>query len=215
MIVIDINKDLENLIPRCVRNIGLPENFSGVSVGYIAASDPGFQEMRSAKGQPVRTPRQFFPGAESVICICLKLTEKGVRDEQQTAADAAAEGRALDDIPLGGNAVENLMVGGFFWTDEEDDIYHTPAERALDRVNDEVSQYLEGTGFRAYPIPCAGSFDTRHLTDFWSNEAAAAYAGLGTVREDGVFVTPDGAECRCSTVITGARLVKDAPIEEW
>jgi ferredoxin len=79
---------------------------------------------------------------------------------------------------------------------------------ALDVLAHDVSRWLAGRRFRAFPVPGSSPYDTERLEGIFSHKLAAHLAGLGWIGKNSLLLTRAfGPRVRLVTVLT------DAPLE--
>ncbi len=95
-------------------------------------------------------------------------------------------------------------------------LYHYNVLNArLDDIALRLSNLLQKAGYVAYPIPASQRHGKDHLQSIFSHRMAARLAGLGWIGKSCCLVTPQaGPRVRLVTVLTGAPLPPDAPMED-
>ena len=84
----------------------------------------------------------------------------------------------------------------------------------LDDIAVRVSQYIQGAGGRALPIPASQLLDKTEWTSYISHKAVAIAAGLGWQGKSLLVVNPKhGPRIRLTTVLTDLALVPDLPLK--
>ena len=77
----------------------------------------------------------------------------------------------------------------------------------LDRIAGAVAAEIEGSGYRALPIPHSGSYDRARLQAIISHKLVAHMAGLGRIGKNSLLITKKhGPRVRWVTVLTDAPL---------
>lgn len=173
---IDLGRDLENLIRRGVRDLGRGDIFRQPLIGFAAADDSAFEDVTLPDGQKMRTPRSLLPGANTVISWFLPYT-KEICDR---AARAENEDLCRQEI-------------------------YEEAASTYERLTDWVCGYLEGSGYRGYPMPLPERVDDWDRKDAWSHRIAAQAAGIGKMAGKRLL-TEKGTAGICGTIITSARV---------
>lgn len=77
-----------------------------------------------------------------------------------------------------------------------------------------IANYLERTGWRAYPVPASYGVYPDHLAGLVSHKLVARAAGLGWIGKSGLFLTKqEGPRVRLATILTDAPLAAGKQIE--
>ena len=86
--------------------------------------------------------------------------------------------------------------------------------RALDLLAYDVTRWLTGRGFKAYPVPGSTPFDLDKLKGIFSHKLAAHLAGLGWIGKSCLLLTDRfGPRVRFVSVLTDAPLETGSPLD--
>ncbi|MBR5338098.1 MAG: 4Fe-4S binding protein [Lachnospiraceae bacterium] len=171
------------------------EIYDSPLIGFADAADPLFEEFKKKEiiGEPYRSPKEWLPGAETVISIFLPYTEqvrKSNRGNPERTSNGWLHARVEGHELL--NAYIKKVVGYF-------------KDKSLDCIAPLLDpgfkvQFHEGTHHGAEGISAASSWSERH---------AAYVCGLGTFSLTRSLITKKGAAGRYGSVIIGAKYDPD------
>lgn len=146
-------------------------------LGYAAASDPLFEEVRRRVGPTYELPESLLPGARTVIAYFIPFTEE-----------------ITAQVPAAGSEISpDAWAFGYIETNE-----------LLERIGCSVVANLVKQGFRAIALPPTHHFDKKLLVSDWSHKHAAYIAGIGTWGLHQMLITQSGCCGRFGTVVTDA-----------
>jgi len=147
-------------------------------VGFAAAGDPAFEDLKRLVGPEHMLPADLLPGAASVVSFFLPFAAEVVE------ANRVRKGRVAHEW-----AVAYL---------ETNDLIGTVCER--------VDEELRNEGFAAAFAPATGNFDRETLTSAWSHKSVAVIAGLGSFGLHHMVITEAGCAGRFGSLVTTAVL---------
>jgi epoxyqueuosine reductase QueG len=85
----------------------------------------------------------------------------------------------------------------------------------LDLIASIVASYIQGNGYRAFPLPAAERIDDERICAQFSHKLGARLAGLGWIGKSCLLITPDnGPRVRWVTVLTDAPLKPTGEVME-
>jgi epoxyqueuosine reductase len=91
--------------------------------------------------------------------------------------------------------------------------HYAKVNALLDLIALRASQYLQGLGFKALPIPASQALNTTEWYSYISHKAVAIAAGVGWQGKSLLVVNPQhGPRIRLVTVLTDADLDPDEPV---
>ncbi len=128
-------------------------------------------------GEWVKTPRELFPEARSVISYFVPFTKEV----------ALAPRRCENGTPLWG---ESYVV----------------INTCFDEINRAAADFLQSRGYASYLIAATHTYNEADMKSMWSHRSAAAAAGLGSFGANRMLITPKGSAGRFCSVITAAEL---------
>jgi ferredoxin len=122
---------------------------------------------------------------------------------------AVSMAMCLNDAIVEGHDPDTLPRQSAYWHHVYDVV--TPA---LDALAYDVSRWLAGRRFRAFPVPGSTPYDSERLEGVVSHKLAAHVAGLGWIGKNCLLLTRAfGPRVRLVTVLTDAPLAVSAPID--
>ena len=87
--------------------------------------------------------------------------------------------------------------------------------RALDFLAYDITRWLAGRGFKAFPVPASTPYDFDKLEGIFSHKLAAHLAGVGWIGKSCLLLTdPFGPRARFVTVLTDAPLKAGATLDK-
>lgn len=94
--------------------------------------------------------------------------------------------------------------------------YHYHAmNRFLDDLAMRAMNWLQGSGYRAFPIPTSQTINIKDQEGLLSHKMVATRAGLGWIGKNALLVTPKfGPRLRLTSVLTDAPFKTGKPVEE-
>lgn len=146
-------------------------------VGYAAAEDELFAEVRRRVGPTYELPTTLLKGARAVIAYFVPFTEAvafpGKPGEGSLSSDAWAYAYIETNI-------------------------------LLERIGQAVAGHLKTMGYEGTALPPTHHFDTERLVSDWSHKHAGFIAGLGTWGLHQMLITGAGCCGRFGSVVTSA-----------
>ncbi len=172
-----LEKRLEEIIIDKLEELNRPDLFRKPCVGFSAADDKMFEELKTLIGPWHYLPSDILPGAKSVISFYVPFT-KAVAGEPKTSEHNSKKwGEAYEVIN------EHFAV-----------------------ISDAVIDVLESEDYVGIKIPATHTYDPKDLICKWSHRSAAVIAGLGSFGANRLVITEKGSAGRFCTVITTAPL---------
>jgi len=173
---------MRELIERTVRSVvGEADTATAYRpplVGFAAAEDPAFEDLKRLVGPEHVLPTDLLSGAASVVSFFLPFAAEVVE------ANRVRKGRVAREW-----AVAYL---------ETNDLIRT--------VCDRLAEELRGAGFASASAPATGNFDRETLASGWSHKSAAVIAGLGRFGLHHMVITQSGCAGRFGSLVTDAVL---------
>ena len=173
-------QEITKKIKQEVAALNRPDFFREALVGFSAAADPRYDELKQIIGQWHQHPKALLPEAKSVISYFVPFTREVLKTPR----------KAKMATPLWGEAY--LIIN-----------------EAFDRIGETLCAFLEEQGFSAQMIPATHTFDPKDMKSLWSHRSAAAIAHLGVFGANRMLITEKGSGGRFSTVLTSAPLTPD------
>ncbi len=92
--------------------------------------------------------------------------------------------------------------------------HYRQANIALDHIAFRVSAFIQAKGYKALPVPASQIMDWKREKGHLSHKNIGRLAGLGFIGRNNLLVNPEfGARFRLVTILTEARLERDAPLQ--
>lgn len=175
---------IKHMVPYDFRNV-LPEGdnkpiFDLPLVGVAAAADPLFERFQNSEvvGPQHRLPREWLPGAQSVVSVFLPFSEHIFRSYKKESRYSSLE---FSSGKWNGSKFLNVV------------------RRCLIR-------FFEQQGGHAIAPNIDPRYDTDSGLPFWSERHVAFAAGVGTFGLQQVLITERGGYGRLCSIITTLRL---------
>ena len=161
-----------------VATAGTQTAYRPVLIGFAAADDPAWAELRRLADPNHGLPSDLLPGAASVVAFFIPFATEVVRANWGGQGPSPEWTLAYRET----NALINRILG---WL-----------PRAL----------ASAWGVRAAAAPATANFDQVTLSCTWSHKSAAAIAGLGSFGLNHLLITEAGCAGRCGSLVLDAPL---------
>ena len=165
-------------IRREVAEAGTLTRYREPLVGFAAANDPRFPELRRVAEATHLMPQDLLSGARSAVAFFLpfdyQVVEANARHKEQVAlewAEAYVE--------------TNALIG---------------------RITARLTQALAERGIRAAAEPATHNYDPTTLVCRWSHKSVAVIAGLGSFGLHRMVITDSGCAGRFGSLVLDAEL---------
>jgi epoxyqueuosine reductase len=166
---------------RTVAGAATVTHYREPSVGFVAADDPRFLELRRVIGPAHLLPQDLLPGARTVVSFFLPfardVVEANARHKEQVAREWAVA-----------YVETNALIG---------------------RVTAQLVEILAERGVRAVAEPATHNFDPVSLVSRWSHKSMAVMAGIGSFGLHQMVITDSGCAGRFGSLILDADLAGD------
>jgi epoxyqueuosine reductase QueG len=149
-------------------------------VGFVAADDPGFAEVRQLLGPSHAMPHDLMPSARSVVALFAPYARQLARDNRPGRRPARS------------------------WC-----VAFTETREMLDALGEHLRGWLAGRGHDLVSVPESHAFDAGRLAADWSHKHAAVLAGLGRPGHHSMLITERGCFGRVWTFLTDVPLASD------
>jgi epoxyqueuosine reductase QueG len=151
-------------------------------VGFVAADDPRFSDLRRDVEPSHMLPRDLLPGARSVVSFFLpfasQVVEANARDREKVAREWAVA-----------YVETNALIG---------------------RITSRLDELLAERDVRAAAEPATHNFDPVSLVSRWSHKSVAVLAGLGSFGLHHLVITDAGCAGRFGSLVIDADLPPSA-----
>lgn len=182
-----LSGDITSFIENAVAEHNGDGLFRTPLVGFSAAADPLFKELKEIVGPHHLLPVEILPEAQTVISFFVPFAEQVV-EANRKGGDKVAEEWAKAYICL---------------------------NRLLNALSLELTGMLWERGFAAEMIRATHTYDPQTLLASWSHRSAAFIAGLGRFGRNRLIITAKGCAGRFGSVITAAGIEPDRrPLKE-
>jgi epoxyqueuosine reductase len=147
-------------------------------VGFAAADDPRFLELRRVAEPTHMLPHDLLPSARSVVAFFLPFAPWVVEANAAHRTQVARE-----------------------WA-----VAYVETNALIDRITSDLIQLLAGHGVRAAAEPATHNFDPISLVSRWSHKSVAVIAGLGSFGLHQMVITDAGCAGRFGSLVLDAEL---------
>jgi epoxyqueuosine reductase len=169
----DLGQFIELRIRRLVADTGTATRYREPLVGFAAADDPRFAELRRVAEPSHMLPRELLPGAKSVVSFFLpfdaEVVEANARERERVAR---AWARAYVET--------NALIG---------------------RITSHLIEALGQQGVGAAAEPATHNFDPVSLVSRWSHKSVAVIVGLGSLGLHQMVITDAGCAGRFGSLV--------------
>lgn len=152
-------------------------------VGFVAANDPGFSELRQAVTPAHMMPDDLLPGAKSVVSFFLPFAP---------------------EVAIANEKDRHLVA-------EEWVIAYTETNQLIGRSTERLIERLAVHGVRAAAEPATGNFNRESLVSWWSHKSIAVLAGIGSFGLHHLIITDAGCAGRFGSLVIDADLPINKP----
>jgi epoxyqueuosine reductase len=147
-------------------------------VGFAAADDPRFAELRRVAGPLHLMPEDLLPGARSVVSFFLPFARWVVEANSQHKEEVARE-----------------------WA-----VAYVETNALIGQIASRLIESLAERGIRAAAEPATHNFDPATLASRWSHKSVAVIAGLGSFGLHHMVITDAGCAGRFGSLVLDAEL---------
>ena len=173
---------IRELITRTVRSVVADADtttaYRPALVGFAAADDPAFEDLKREVGPEHMLPADLLPGAASVVSFFLPFGVEVVE------ANRVRKGRVARE-----------------WA-----VAYLETNDLIGRLCERLDEELRGAGFASAFAPATGNFDRETLVSGWSHKSVAVIAGLGRFGLHHMVITEAGCAGRFGSLVTDAVL---------
>lgn len=148
-------------------------------IGYAAAHDPLFEDLRRVAWEGHMTPSQLLPGARTVVAFFLPFEREVVLANRRLPRDQVAREWAVAYVETNAFIAEICLA---------------------------VKRALESRGVACVFQKPTENYDRARLMAPWSHKHVAYVAGLGTFGVNQMLITPAGCAGRIGTLVLDAPL---------
>lgn len=180
-----LKEELTEYIVRSVAESEDREFFRKPLVGFSAADDPLYMQLKEIVGPEHLSPQDILPGAKTVLSFFIPFSKKVIvsNRKQQSVSTLWAESYVK----------ANALIG---------------------EISERLISYLEDKGIPAATVKATHNFDEKTLKSGWSHRSAAYIAGLGKFGVNRMLITKVGSAGRYGTVFISRQIPADTRPEE-
>ena len=175
---LELEKLVTAAIQRQVAQAGTVTRYRKPLVGFAAATDPQFPELRRVAEPTHMMPQDLLPGARSVVSFFLPF-EQWVLEANARHKEVVAHEWAKAYLET------NALIG---------------------RISTHLIEVLAEQGVRAAAEPATDNFDPVSLVSRWSHKSVAVIAGLGSFGLHHLVITDAGCAGRFGSLVIDADL---------
>lgn len=181
-----IHKEVHRFVSKKQPFLPCNDSWRTPIVGFCAANDPLFNELKEAVSPTHALPQDLLPSAKTVIAFF---------------------------IPFGKSIIKS-NIDGRLASQEWAQLYiHT--NNLIHDLGDHIKRLLEGEGYEAVTPPATHNFDKVRLISDWSHRHVGFIAGLGKFGMNNMLITKSGCCGRIGSLITSLVIPADErPMEE-
>jgi epoxyqueuosine reductase len=165
-------------IRRLAAEPGTTTEYREPLVGFAAADDPRFAELRRIVHPTHMLPGDLLPGARSVVSFFLPFAPWVLQANAGHREQVAAE-----------------------WA-----VAYVETNALIGRITGHLIEDLAGRGIRAAAEPATHNFDPASLVSRWSHKSVAVIAGLGSFGLHHLVITDAGCAGRFGSLVLDAEL---------
>ncbi len=165
-------------IRRQVAEAGATTEYRDPPVGFVAAADPRFLDLRRVVHPTHMMPQDLIPGARSVVSFFLPFARWVVEANAGHKEKVARE-----------------------WA-----VAYVETNALIGCIAAHLIESLAGRGIRAAAEPATHNFDPVSLISHWSHKSVAVIAGLGSFGLHQMVITDSGCAGRFGSLLIDADL---------
>jgi epoxyqueuosine reductase QueG len=168
-------------IRRQVAEAGATTEYRDPPVGFVAAADPRFLDLRRVVHPSHMMPQDLLPGARSVVSFFLPFARWVVEANAGHKEKVARE-----------------------WA-----VAYVETNALIGRIAAHLIESLAGRGIRAAAEPATHNFDPVSLISRWSHKSVAVIAGLGSFGLHHMVITDSGCAGRFGSLVIDADILTE------
>jgi epoxyqueuosine reductase QueG len=155
-------------------------------IGFAAATDPSFADLRQLAQPTHMLPQELHPSAQSVVSFFLPFDRSVVEANARHRVKVARE-----------------------WADA-----YAETNTLIRRITAHLIDQLAQRGVAAAAEPPTDNFDPATLISRWSHKSVAVIAGIGSFGLHHLVITDSGCAGRFGSLVTEAKLPVGRPDEK-
>jgi epoxyqueuosine reductase len=178
----------EELIELVVKSVAESEDrkfFRKPLVGFSAADDPLYMQLKEIVGPEHLSPQDIFSRSKTVLSFFIPFSKEVVLSNRKQ--------RSVSTLWAESYLKANALIG---------------------EISEKLITYLEGKGIAAATVRATHNFDEKTLKCSWSHRSAAYIAGLGKFGVNRMLITQIGSAGRYGTVFISHQIPADTRPEK-
>jgi epoxyqueuosine reductase len=182
---LSLKEELIEVVVRAVAESEDGELFRKPLVGFSAAVDPLYMQLKEIVGSEHLSPQDILPGTKTLLSFFIPFSKEVVLSnrKQQTVST--------------------------LWADS-----YLKANALIGEISEKLVTYLEGKGIAAATVKATHTYDEKTLKCGWSHRSAAYIAGLGKFGVNRMLITQVGGAGRYGTVFISHQIPTDTRPEK-
>lgn len=176
-----LRKEIVELVTTSVASSNRADLFRQPLVGFSAADDTYYKQLKQIIGPEHLYPQDILPEAKTVVSFFVPFSEQVVLSNrgQETPSLEWAEG-------------------------------YIEANKLINQISEEIIGFLQDKGIGAATVKATHTYDESILKASWSHRSAAYIAGLGKFGVNRMLITRVGCAGRYGTVVIDQEIAPDA-----
>lgn len=176
-----LRKEIVELVTTSVANSSCADLFRQPLLGFSAADDAYYKQLKQIIGPEHVYPQDILPEARTVVSFFVPFSEQVVLSNrgQETPSWEWAKG-------------------------------YIEANKLINQISEEIIDFLQDKGIGAATVKATHTYDESTLLASWSHKSAAYIAGLGKFGVNRMLITRVGCAGRYGTVIIDQEITPDA-----
>lgn len=175
-----LREEIVELVSASVSKSKRRDLFRQPLVGFSAANDAYYKQLKQIIGPEHLQPQDILPGAKTVVSFFIPFSEKVVLSNRE------------QDLP------------SFAWAES-----YVEANMLINQISQEMICFLQNKEIRAATVKATHTYDESTLLASWSHKSAAYIGGVGTFGVNRLLITPVGCAGRYGTVIIDQEIAPD------
>ena len=176
----DVIKQIQDFVGEYQKSAGIVTAWNEPIVGFAAADDPLFQDLKRVVVETHAVPRELLESARTVISFFLPFTKS----------------------VAGTNIKERL-------SSPEWALSYIETNELIKQLSNHMTEVFAEVGEKVVTIPATHNWIEDKLVSNWSHRHVAYIAGLGTFGLNNMLITDKGCSGRIGSLITSATIEPD------
>lgn len=182
-----LREQIIHLISTAVSEWQRPELFRQPLVGFSAADDPSYEQLKEIVGPWHLRPQDILPQAKTIVSFFIPFSEQVILSNRGQDRPSRT------------------------WAES-----YVEANKLINHISEEIISFLQNQGIGAVTIKATHTYAESTLQASWSHRSAAYIAGLGKFGVNRMLITPVGCAGRYGSVIIEQEIAPDTrPVKEY